>query len=289
MTKKLGSGAVGEVYKACKCSGKTCSFESCVAIKETKLFDDDTKVVKGDDIYSKEALTYQSWGEVAANELVTLLIQQNVCPNYVGMHHWFTCEDKLYIVNEVATWGDMYKWKSKPRSTKETLTACFQIVAGIYAMQKNFGLVHSDLYFNNILVTNVNKEQRMTYWEYIVGGESYYVPNFGHQFLLADFGRAYIPGKLEMRYQIENKDWYNMNMKRLGLKNDQIQLLDYVHVLNEFKNVLLQVDASNVTITDIFAKFASFKQRPTNYSVIAKYDLDTTVVLPDRLRQFAYL
>lgn len=35
LTKKLGSGTVGEVYKACKCTGdKVCSFASCVAVKK---------------------------------------------------------------------------------------------------------------------------------------------------------------------------------------------------------------------------------------------------------------
>jgi hypothetical protein len=52
----------------------------------------------------------------------------------------------------------------------------------------------------NVLVTN-----RKTYWEYIVGGESYYVPNLGHQFLLGDFGLSFIKNKLETNTFIKER------------------------------------------------------------------------------------
>ena len=62
---------------------------------------------------------------------------------------------------------------------------------------------HNDLHWGNVLVFEVRPGGC---WEYKIDDTRYYVPNLGFVFVLWDFGRAHVPGKLSSFYEVENKD-----------------------------------------------------------------------------------
>jgi serine/threonine protein kinase len=69
----------------------------------------------------------------------------------------------------------------------------FQIVLGINAL-KHIGIVHLDLHVDNILIAfNDNPLVKrdiksLNYWKYKINGEDYFIPNYGYQCKLSDFG-----------------------------------------------------------------------------------------------------
>lgn len=292
ITNILGEGTAGKVYKACKCKNSVCNFNNCVAIKQTPMFSD-AEFQFIDNIYSKEALKYQSWTEITANTLVTKLVEQNICPNYVGLFHWFYCDNinnidasnKLncskcvYIVNEVANYGTLNKWLKSNRSKKELLAMSFNVFIAIKAMQDNFGMIHGDLHLDNILVYTT-RDTRSKYNEFILDGKSFFIPDFGYQFLISDFGRALIPEKMEIEFHTYTNKWYQKELERFNI--DDLYLLDWIKFYTSLGNIIVP---SNVdTLLDYV--YNQFNVVPQGYQRNNVYDLDKKVQLPDYLQPF---
>jgi hypothetical protein len=292
ITNVLGEGTAGKVYKACKCKNSVCNFNNCVAIKQTPVFSD-AELQFIDNIYSKDALKYQSWAEITANTLVTKLIEQNICPNYVGFFHWFYCDNKnnidtsnnlncskcVYIVNEVANYGTLNKWLKSSRSKKELLAMSFNVYIAIKAMQDNFGMIHGDLHLDNILVYTT-RDTRSKYNEFILNGKSFFIPDLGYQFLISDFGRAIIPDKMEIEFHTYTNNWYQKELERYNI--DDIFLLDWVKFYTSLGNNL--VPSNMDTLLDYV--YSQFNVVPQGYQRNNVYDLDKKVQLPDYLQPF---
>jgi serine/threonine protein kinase len=286
----LGRGTAGSVYKACECASKTCNSNNCVAIKQTPIWSkEEFELVE--DIYSEKAMEYQSWVEIVSNMLVTKLIEQNICPNFVGLYHWFYCIDasangklgsrldrSVYIINEVANYGTLAKWLRTARSNKEILSMAFQVYAGLYSMKSQFGMIHGDLHKENVLV-NATYEKRSTYSEYIIDKKSYYIPDIGYQFLVADFGRAYIPGKMEIAFHVRENKWYEREMKDY---DSDIDNLDWSKFASSFGNVF--IPSKIEFLMQMVQK--EFGTVPYGYERSETYNLDKRVVVDKQLKRF---
>jgi DNA replication protein DnaD len=286
----LGQGTAGNVYKACDCTGDICNNNNCMAIKQTPIWNDD-EIKLSNEFYSERAMKYQSWVEIVANTLVTTLISQSICPNFVGLYHWFYCTEAaankqlgsefdkcVYLVNEVANYGTLQKWINKPRSRKEMLSMTFQVFVGLYSMKHQFNMIHGDLHSENVLVIS-SRERRTTYSEYILNNTSYYIPDNGYQFLIADFGRAFIKGKMEIEYHTNESKWYEKEMKQY---NTDLYNLDWAKFVNSLDNGFIPL--TKESFLNLIEQ--EFSNVPEGYNRNATYNLDKRATVDKNLQRF---
>jgi hypothetical protein len=285
-SKILGEGAAGKVYKACieQCNDERCIVNNCVAIKQTPIWSDEEFEYRRD-FTSEQAMKYQSWAEIVASTLVTKLIEQQICPNYVGMYHWYYCEAEcpkcVHVITEVANYGTLAKWLKNTRSDKEVLVMAFQVFVALESMKRQFSMIHGDLHMENVLVRS-SREERMTYVEYILDGYSYFIPNNGYEFLLADMGRAYIKDKIEIDHHVNVSKWYKKQMMTYNV-SDMFDL-DWTMFVRSIKNS--QISETKESFLQLIKE--QFSSAPQGYSTRTEvYNLDKTVQLPDELKKFS--
>jgi len=165
--------------------------------------------------YTKEQLLSgdSAWAEMAAYNFCSTLVLANICPNLPLLYKNFWCpkctfvnkrikgkkeRPCLLVVNELAD-GDLTGYiDNKPHVWSDELVknCVFQIVAGLYALEKYYNMTHNDLHDGNILVHEIEPGG---FWHYKVDEKNYYIPNLGYVFLLWDFGMAHVPGKIKGR------------------------------------------------------------------------------------------
>ena len=151
------------------------------------------------------------------NELIKPLVVNGVCPNLPLLYDTFTCNDCLFssgrikngeqlvepeehrncliFLTELSTYGTMKNWIKKYNrnpSENQMFSALFQIMAGIHTIQTKLQLINRRIDRDNILV---HKVKPGGYWEYVVYGKKYYVPNYGELFVIKEFNasRYYSP------------------------------------------------------------------------------------------------
>jgi serine/threonine protein kinase len=224
----LGKGEQGTVYKGQIVTNTKKKVD--VVIKKIYVDRSESSPAKKDDIYSKKALTIEGFIEISACTLVTELVKQKICPNFVMtygynvMERGGICKEefpyKIFLYNEWIPELKMFSdfCDDKSHDSNEWFNGYFQILAAIYTLQNTLGMSHSDLHSNNILVKKIPKGG---HWKYIIDGVEYYVPNLGYQFLLNDFGHAWIKGKME--------SWYVKKIK----KNKNHKFVDPVRIFDE--------------------------------------------------------
>lgn len=222
---RLGKGEQGVVYK-----GKIGNLD--FVIKKMYVDKKDAKHIEKNNIYTKGALKIESFIEIAACTLITELVKQKICPNFVITYGFDFIERdtvckkeypyKTLLYNEWIPNVQLFsQFCDDPSHTvSEWFNAYFQILAAIYTLGDTLGLSHSDLHSNNILVAKIPKGG---HWKYTIDGVDYYVPNLGYQFLLNDFGHAWIPGKMESWYVRER-----LKPKRTQKLVDPIRIFDEV-------------------------------------------------------------
>ena len=181
---------------------------------------------------SMQAFDKSSLIEVLSQSLLNELVLQKICPNYTFNYYWEYNKDKiLSTYNEFANSNDFHSWAKKKRSNKLWFNALFQIMIGLIAIKRNFGMLHTDFHTQNILV---HKVQPGGYWEYTLNNKKYYIPNLGYVFLLHDFGFAWIPNKMYMKWH------YNDTLSFLN-KNGE-EFFD----IATFLNIILKSSSLNV-------------------------------------------
>lgn len=184
--------------------------------------------------------------ELISNKLISLLIEQKICPNY--SLNYFTSATKsssqkiktLYYYNEYVNYGDLHKLMNSSLKFSDSIlfNILFQIMIALIGMQKYFNMIHSDLHFNNILIQIVKPGG---YWTYILEGKKYYLPNMGFVILLHDFGFSLIPNKLYLT-------WYHKKLSSVNYK-----FHDIVNVIENFLKYQLPTVFKKI-ITSCFEK-----------------------------------
>lgn len=100
------------------------------------------------------------------------------------------------IMNELANGGDLQSWcNNRMLQPGAAQSMMFQIVAGLYAIRKYYGMHHNDMHAGNVLVHILPPSHSGGaggVFKYRIDGRDYYVPHHGFLFVLWDFGYATI-------------------------------------------------------------------------------------------------
>jgi serine/threonine protein kinase len=193
LKKRIGSGTYGVVHSAA-------AGDHLFAVKEAAS--------------SQNILTYPwsdktNWSEaLILRDISAPIVEKGICPNVplmYGVYACPTCEFEglnmqkkktdikpcLIMLMELAS-GDLAHWLNLKPTEPEIYNALFQVLAGLYALQKHGQVVNDDIKSPNILYYDVKPGG---YWVYNIMGKRYHVPNLGKLFVINDFGvsRAYAP------------------------------------------------------------------------------------------------
>ena len=219
IVKKIGEESKdGVIYKACY----PLNCKNQIAVKKIKIRiegSEDKKYAK--DFLNKDAVnstTNSLWSELLFLTMTTELVQNKICPNlpmYFNNKFCEKCEGGkyscLYITNELAD-GNLREYLKTDNYSLDELMSCFyQIFLGLYALKYHFGVEHNDLHAGNVLFHNLNrKDKKPEIWRYKFDDKFYIdVPIYDKLFVIWDFGRSTIKGKVEPSEILEISEDYN--------------------------------------------------------------------------------
>lgn len=270
-TKYLSMGEEGIIYKS-QFRDESKEFTDFIVLKQLilqnlrdkKNLADKLINSEPDQLYnlflSKKAFTQPSLTEIISNTLTNQLVFQNICPHFVVNYYWDYQDKVISIYNEYVNYKDFDTWAQKNHRREVWYNALFQIMIAIIALQKHFGMIHSDLHTQNILVQKV---KRGGYWKYTLDNHTYYLPNLGFVFLIHDFGFSWIPRKLT-----PVKWHYNDTLKHLTpIERKFYDISIFLKWLNDKNsNYKLPGDIQS-KIKEIFPK----KERDLNVTMESKF------------------
>lgn len=274
--KVLGKGVQGTV-------SSYCDKKTCVAVKKTYLDKKTSKMFEKP--FSKDSLNNEPYIELAATILINQIILQKICPQFV-LHYKYTfqkregpCQDefpysgKFYneLITDVVTYTD---WVQKKRPIEHWFNAYFQIVTGIYCLQKHFNMIHLDLHSHNILVKSVKPGG---YWKYKINGVTYNVPNYGYIFFINDYGHSWIPNILQSWYAREKRGSKRLVRKNFDIKTLFHSTLDISQSPPNFKKLIRGIikDLSgDKDFNHIMENMWSSYKTKIQATLIESYDLD---------------
>jgi len=204
LTGRIGSASVyGEAFSAVHKVEKTAIR---ISVKKVPITKAELKSP-----FSKRFLLRDNsvWGEVVAYIFCTVLVLAETTQSLPIFYRYYTCkgcsfvnrnisvakQPCLLIVNELADMDLSHFLKKESHLIKSDLilNCIFQIAQALYTLQYHLGMTHNDLHYGNVLV---HKVKPGGYWEYLIDGKRYYLPNLGYVFVVWDFGKASIPRKL---------------------------------------------------------------------------------------------
>ncbi|NBP13813.1 hypothetical protein EBU95_05350 [bacterium] len=213
----LGRGLQGTVYKASYNSTRSRGGQGRderveLAMKRTNVTDSEYKSAKKGNQFTKRALKNPVFIELASATLANQLVINGICPNIALNYNYEFIDDcnvspevsnkKFCSIqyNEYINYGTFQEWAAKNHREELWYNAIFQILAGLYALQMHFKLIHNDFHGRNLLVQRIEPGG---YWIYIIDNVRYYVPNLGFVFLISDFGFSWIPGKMYPKHYVK--------------------------------------------------------------------------------------
>lgn len=217
LIKRIGTKSVdGEVYKACyplNCKNK-------IAVKkiEIPVLDEEQKGY-AKNFLRKDAVNSDNpiWAELTFLTICTEFVKKRICPNlpmYFRYDYCNRCPDTtrkscVYISNELAD-GDLKNFLGNCNFSFDELVSCYyQILLGLYTLKLRIKLQHNDLHQGNVLFHNLKKNSTgackrpvltpKEYFRYKIneGGDYIDVPIYDKLFVIWDFGRSFIKGKIE--------------------------------------------------------------------------------------------
>lgn len=244
--RELASGVEGQVYKATNKSKKYKNMVivikkvDLIAIKRSKDINRFTLNATPDALYelfeSKKVFNNSALIELIGCTLANQLIFQKICPHYSLNYYWDVEDTKakeedrikhLNTYNEFVNRSDFEDWGEVHDEPDLWFNALFQIMVGLSALKRYYGMLHTDFHTKNILVQKVPPGG---YWEYTIDGHTYYLPNLGYVFLIHDFGFGWIPRKMKV-------EWYYKKYLRHINKNG----LNFYDI-NTFFDIVLNDD-----------------------------------------------
>jgi hypothetical protein len=290
---RIGTDSVdGEVYKGCysaKCKYK-------IAIKKIPM----TYEIKYVNDPENESVLnhFEVYSELFFLKLSSFLVHNDVVPNLPLIYDTYSCEDDckfinpelkgkkkcMLVINELAD-GDLKYIIKKVKPNIDIIKIMyFQIYVSLYCMRKYFNLYHNDLHYGNVLFRKIKPGG---YIKYIIEGIDIVVPNIGYIMILWDFGRSFIPGKIEP-HKTKNKDIEFMDFLRItamlshstgkyakeyDIMAERIENL--IHRLKNYNDFMIVysmlVHTDNVKEEDIIAVYDTDKKIKSKNSNINKY------------------
>jgi hypothetical protein len=220
INKLLGTGTFGNVYSAC--APKPCDDNSYkFAVKLSSFIN---KRHYNNPFNPEE----QSWHEFfILKDYINPLVERGICPNLPLLQEGYLCntcefadnsvKECIITITELAN-GDMNKWfTEKDRTSEEIYSALFQIMAAIHTIQYHCQLINKDVKAPNILYYNVKAGG---YWHYIIHGQDFYVPNYGHLFVLNDFGVSIIQDPYTKLLSSKKNTWQGTSRNFMIINNE---------------------------------------------------------------------
>jgi len=194
--KKIGAGSFGNIYVAHVDKRYIIALKMAIeGVTETALKNP----------YDPK---FDAWKEInILKPYINSFIEKGICQNFPYVYNSFICRHcdferevkgkiiikrkPCYIVVEEIASGDLKRWTTiGRRSEEEKYNALFQCMAGLHALQKYFQICNNDIKSENILFKEIPIIEH-SYWEYVIMGTSYYIPNMGSLFFVNDFGVSY--------------------------------------------------------------------------------------------------
>jgi len=192
---KIGDGTFGEVYKAIIEDKENNELE--LVVKEAYLTDHEEKSIR-------RTLHNRKWGEIKkisyprenrVLDLVNQLLLSHRCPNFLYVYNFAMCVN-CKINRWTKTSGSCYVTFMELADMDFTnlfnginqmvqLSILFQLLMGLYAIHRYYGIWHRDIKAENILIQKIKPGG---YFEYVIEGKSYYIENLGFVAYISDFG-----------------------------------------------------------------------------------------------------
>jgi predicted unusual protein kinase regulating ubiquinone biosynthesis (AarF/ABC1/UbiB family) len=141
-------------------------------------------------------------------------------------------------------------------------------------------MIHLDLHAGNILVKKVPKGG---FWEYIIDGISYKVPNLGYQLFIIDFGQAWIPDLFKTGYVKNPHKAYDLQKLFRSTLHFTSSSKDFK---TEIRNIIKRIkneERFEDIINDIWGKMYN----KNNVKIIETYNTDKNLkieTLPNTLK-----
>lgn len=270
--KIIGKGGQGKVFLSCTNKNK------CIAVKKYYLEEKESKYIE--EPFTKKALKFGNYIEMAAMQLTNQLVLQKICPHFILNFGWRfkervgACDDiypyKALHYNEYIEDAKTYEeWCSKRRSYVEWVNVYFQLMVAIHTLQDRFKLTHLDLHGQNILVREVSKGG---YWLYEIGSTKYYVPNLGFILYVSDFGHAWVPEYfaswfIRRRYRSKNVKHYFDVIKLFTSTKETTKAPNELR--KEIRKKVKNTESLEQVIHDIYHSI--YNQRPEKAKLIDKF------------------
>jgi len=211
--KKIGKGVDGDVYSV---SRNNLSY----VIKIVKSTDKEYKLLENTSNINnipldKISIPYINiWQEYEIHKFCNELVLSKICPNFpliYGYSTFYGCNKDIkntYYYNlrqfkELNSFlknrehsdkciclfiqkfdGNITQWFKEKHSYDECLSMLFQVWVALTVLNMN-GIYHTDPNKYNILYRTIPSGG---HWKYQIYDKIYYIPNFGHQFAITDFG-----------------------------------------------------------------------------------------------------
>ena len=262
MTKQLGKGSFGNVYLA------TVDKTHRIALK--MAVEGMTSSAIGHPYDPK----FEAWNEInIIKPYINSLIEKGICQNFPYVYNTFICKDECdfereikgklivkkqscYLITVELGSGHLGEWIKTPRTAQEKYNSLFQCMAGLHTLQKYFQICNNDVKALNILYKEVPIVQN-SYWEYVILGKSYYIPNTGSVFFINDFGvsRCFDPSLPICLKKKKGKGTVYHNIRDVGYRpfivvDNKLTIVNYTTVING-GDPLLRLTAVNKGLVKI--------------------------------------
>jgi serine/threonine protein kinase len=191
---KIGKGSFGQVYRA-----TLVKEGEQLVIKEAYLNNDEKKVLKEATKQNQkwESLNKKSYPrENKILDLINKLLLTRKCPNFVYVYNMAMCDGCLikdhyrksassscYVTFMESMDTDLKRTQIK--QFDQQLSVLYQMLIAVHAIHRYYGIWHRDIKSSNIFIQVVKPGG---YFEYVIGGKSYFVKNAGFIAYIADFG-----------------------------------------------------------------------------------------------------
>ena len=211
----ISSGGQADVFKV---SSNKCG---SIVLKRYKDFDEK---YSNNEIFDKEV-------EILSK--TNKLIENNICPNYIYLFDYKKQNTNSYYLMEYADGDSSFLFTQKNISNQIYDTFVFQVLAGIYFLEKNLNIINKDIKPENILFKKINKD---TFLNYKINNIDYSIPTYGYLFMISDFG---IVIDLNSEKNIELKQNYTLDRFYGGIimLYRKIILKEF-NTLDKFLNIL---------------------------------------------------
>lgn len=263
-------------------------------------------------IYKTKTFYEPLFIEIISQTLTDQLTLQKICPHFTLNYYWDYDDTNgtLFTYNEYINKHTFQEWAHKKHSTDLWFNALFQIMYSLIALKRYFNMLHTDLHFQNILVYKVKSGG---YWKYKLNNKTYYLPNLGYIFVLHDFGFAWIPRNMFVKWHYKHtlkyitrvgKEYYDLSNLLISiLSNDykapnrikqaiynEFSTSELEHImskkyyvkensdpeyLNKYPNITKNYESNFESMETHFQNlFKSFRTKPVTDTYIESYSLD---------------